>query len=469
MALSANSVFEIRTAGNDTNGGGFVTGAAGTDYSQQDAKNTAGADISTTDAVADGSTTITSATANFGTTMPGNIFYMAGGTGTLAADWYQCTARASTSSITVDRTVAAGTGITMNIGGALASPGAAGAIGVAGSTYYIKAGTHVMTSATPNIAAGCFKPTCGDNGIFVRVEGYQTTRGDMGTAPVLQLNTGVSTAKIIDLSVGTYVRLVNIEVDGHGETSSRGMDISGAVYGQIDTCLARNCTNSGIAIASSGMIGVTRTRVTGCVTQPAWKIDSNVVLYACQADANSVTGFGGSNMLAIRCLAYNNSGASSDGFYISVRGIFINCTSYGNGRDGLRSGTGAASYWLNGLAEGNGGYGFGSDSAAGFNPVLVNCAGYNNTSGNVNTTAYPASLLVGFLTLTGSPFTNAGAADFSLNNTAGAGAAVRAVSYPATFLDGLTATYLDIGAAQHADPVGGGGAPRSAGMSGGIF
>ena len=52
MALSANSVFEVRTAGNDTNGGGFVTGAAGTDYSQQDAKNTAGSDISTTDAVA---------------------------------------------------------------------------------------------------------------------------------------------------------------------------------------------------------------------------------------------------------------------------------------------------------------------------------------------------------------------------------------------------------------------------------
>jgi len=62
-AISVNSVFEVRTAGNDTNGGGFVTGAAGTDYSQQDANNTVGADISTTDAVAAGTTTITSITA----------------------------------------------------------------------------------------------------------------------------------------------------------------------------------------------------------------------------------------------------------------------------------------------------------------------------------------------------------------------------------------------------------------------
>lgn len=34
MALSSATVFEVRTTGADTNGGGFVAGAAGTDYSQ---------------------------------------------------------------------------------------------------------------------------------------------------------------------------------------------------------------------------------------------------------------------------------------------------------------------------------------------------------------------------------------------------------------------------------------------------
>ena len=36
MALSASTVWEVRPAtGSDNNGGGFVTGASGTDYSQQ--------------------------------------------------------------------------------------------------------------------------------------------------------------------------------------------------------------------------------------------------------------------------------------------------------------------------------------------------------------------------------------------------------------------------------------------------
>jgi hypothetical protein len=56
MALNAAVVWDVRTTGNDTNGGGFRAGAAGTDYSQQDAKNTAGNHQSTTDAVANGTT-----------------------------------------------------------------------------------------------------------------------------------------------------------------------------------------------------------------------------------------------------------------------------------------------------------------------------------------------------------------------------------------------------------------------------
>lgn len=64
MSLSAATVFEVRPgAGNSTNGGGFVAGATGTDYSQQNNKNSGSTDKSTTDAVANGTTTITSATA----------------------------------------------------------------------------------------------------------------------------------------------------------------------------------------------------------------------------------------------------------------------------------------------------------------------------------------------------------------------------------------------------------------------
>jgi hypothetical protein len=55
----------------------------------------------------------------------------------------------------------------------------------------------------------------------------------------------------------------------------------------------------------------------------------------------------------------------------------------------------------------------------------------------------------GDVDLTADPFTNAAGGDFSLNNTAGGGALLRATGYPGVFPGGTTTGYLDIGAAQH--------------------
>ena len=82
MAIGAACVWEVRTTGNDTNGGGYAGG--GTDWSQQDS-----AQYSVTDGVTAGTTTITSATANFGTDVVGNVMYVQGGTGSVTAGWYQ--------------------------------------------------------------------------------------------------------------------------------------------------------------------------------------------------------------------------------------------------------------------------------------------------------------------------------------------------------------------------------------------
>src|SRR4051794_28973064 len=107
LGCQAARMWEVRTAGADTNGGGYVSG--GTDYSQNDHKNAAGcvscgsttANLSTTDAVANGTTTITSASAAFTSSITGNMIYLQGGSGSLAAGWYQATYVSSTS-ITVD-------------------------------------------------------------------------------------------------------------------------------------------------------------------------------------------------------------------------------------------------------------------------------------------------------------------------------------------------------------------------------
>src|SRR5215471_17621800 len=84
MAISAAAVFCVLNgsplgSGVDTNGGGFVAGASGTDYSCQPA-----AQVAVTDLVANGTFTITSATANFNATHVGSLIYLSGGSGSLA-------------------------------------------------------------------------------------------------------------------------------------------------------------------------------------------------------------------------------------------------------------------------------------------------------------------------------------------------------------------------------------------------
>ena len=176
MAFSASTVFEVQGGvGSDTNGGGYVTGSSGTDYSQQ-----ASAQIATTDAVAAGTTTITSVTAGFTSAITGNMVYLAGGSNSLGADWYKAT-YVSATSITVDRNVAAGTGITMNIGGCLNTIGQACTIANAhvadGFIIYVKAtGTYSIATAL-SITNQPGSPVS-------RVVGYSSTRGDGGQATI---------------------------------------------------------------------------------------------------------------------------------------------------------------------------------------------------------------------------------------------------------------------------------------------
>lgn len=76
---------------------------------------------------------------------------------------------------------------------------------------------------------------------------------------------------------------------------------------------------------------------------------------------------------------------------------------------------------------------------------------YNNTNDVVNFSRRGSN----DVSLTGDPFVDAANGDFRLNATAGSGAACRTAGFPGVTAGGTG--YLDIGALQHADPVGGGG------------
>lgn len=452
MALSANSVFEVRSAGNDTNGGGFVTGASGTDYSQADAKRTAtGANDSVTDAAATGTTNLSSATAAFTSAIVGNIVYIDGGG--LTTGWYQVAAFVDASNITLDRTAGTGTGATLNIGGALASLGMAGGVGlVTGNIIYVKAGTYTISSASTNISGGCFSSTLA----ILIIEGYQSSRGDLGTQPLLQAS-GISTFTIVS-STGADGIVMNLDVDGASLTSARGI-VARMVY----KCIGRNCTNSAFVHTTATVyVGCL---ATGCSTAAAFL---QGLAIDCVAHTNTITGFSSGSDAGkafIRCLSYNNSGASSDGFAVSTGGHTVtNCVAYNNGRDGIRVADDPV-HVENCIAEGNGAYGINVSNRNSI--VLRNNATYNNTSGGINVGTGKSVLNIGPVAGSGSFFTNAAGADFTLNNTAGAGADARASGYPGALPTGGTG-YLDIGALQHQDPASSGGLVRHPGMSGGL-
>lgn len=422
MALSSAIVWEVRTTGADTNGGGFKAGASGTDWSQQDS-----AQYAVTDGVTNGTTTITSTTANFGTDVVGNVIYVAGGTGSITAGWYEITARNSASSITVDRStgLTAGTGVTLNIGGALASPGQAAGLVVDYNIVNVQTGTYAIGSGTAN-TAGNKVSLAGRTGVLFR--GYQATHGDNGTAPTFTAGANSQTIFSADGN-SHYSGFQNLTVTNpSGYTSVAGLSI-GSVRSNISRCNAYNCNigfggNCTLCYAESCTSGFTSSTCTiACVAKSCTTGFGGNATYSggsfCIAWGGNVgfTANPGQQMHFANSVAY---GCSSHGFYENQNGVsLVNCLAvYCQGK---------------GLAGS-------SDRRL----VLLNNAYYDNTQGTDDTDG---------IVLSGDPFTDAANGDFSLNNTAGAGADCRAAGIGPV---GQT-SYIDIGAVQHQDSGGGGG------------
>ena len=117
MPLSASQVWEVRTTGSDSNGGGFKAAASGTDYSQQDAAQVTYSDL----VIGTTTTQLTSAANPFTSAHVGNIVYVSGGTG-FTTGRYEVTA-VSAGVATMDRSVgtASSTGGIGKLGGAIAT------------------------------------------------------------------------------------------------------------------------------------------------------------------------------------------------------------------------------------------------------------------------------------------------------------------------------------------------------------
>lgn len=458
MALSAAIEWDVRTTGADTNGGGFKAGAAGSDYSQQNAAQKSGADL-TMHAITN--TKVLPVVAGVAAADVGNVVQITAGTN-WTPGWYEITAQDGTY-WTLDRSPAAAGEANLGtyaMGGALATPGkAGGAANVNFQTIHIKSGvTYAIAAGAANVSGQRLAPTN-----RIAIIGYQTTHLDLAATPVLQASASLSAA-IITNGVGGSIQVVNIECDGNNLASTRGFADGGVNPTNWILCIARNCTDSGFFGGHAY-----RCLATGCTTAGAgFNVNGALgTAIGCRATANSVAGIRSGE--AIFCVADANTGASTDGF--AMTNIFghrhVGCVAYNNGRHGF-GGDMRSAIFSSCLAISNAGYGWSFDSTGYPTIVFEDCAAYNNTSG-VTSGAALALVINAIAALTGNPFTNAAAGDFTLNNTAGAGAACRSVGWPGAIGFMAATGYADIGAYRHQDPAGGGGGLLThRGMAGGF-
>jgi hypothetical protein len=476
---------EVRTTGSDNNGGGFDSGVSspGTDYSQQDS-----AQVAYTDIVIGGAgntNQLTSAANPFSSTSPGNFINITGGTGFTTGLYLVVSVSGSTA--TMDRTVgtASSTGGTGNLGGAFATVGKAmGNMTVGGQVTYVKGGTYQILTNLPNSV------TANTGSTLSRIVGYSSTRGDNGQATI-QLNANNIT--MFYGSVGgsdSYTNGISVEnliFDGNNKTGSNGANLggqSGSVgLTSFSNCIFKNFTGQYCIQIFLGALNVQNCEFannaftslhSGCIFGPAANGTGGPPLGSQSANVSDSYFTGNSisstnqaatvwaENLALsmqNCIVYNNTGTNHDGILIKnpLSVNVSNCAFHSNSRHGIfidSTVSCALTNIQNNIITSNGGWGingvyYSDGGVTQVSPTIVTInhnAYYNNTSGDKTGLTAGASEV----TLTGLPYVNA-PTDFSLNSTAGQGAACRAAATPGTLgVSSVVGTgYLDIGPLQH--------------------
>lgn len=318
MALSYDLDWEIRTTGDNTNGGAYKRTGTGTDYSQQDAAELSLTDCATASA---GSTTLTSSTGGFTAAMVGNTINISSGTN-ITAGFYEITGYTDTNTVTIDRAPDDGvggiSGATGKVGGALAWP----QDGVAQyNKVWIKSGTYTLTNTTVGAANGPIYLNQVSTGCSF--EGYENTRGDLGTPPVFSAgsqNPSSLTAIIYTRTQFSGCHIINIKVDGVDKTRN-WYGIQATDYrNTVAHCEAINC-NKGF-FGNNGRIMFCKASF--CVEG----IDGFEAEFCIAHDCT--TGIDVYINEVCHSLAYN----CTTGFYLSGGGdayrcIADSCTSYG--------------------------------------------------------------------------------------------------------------------------------------------
>ncbi len=422
------------------------TGATwGVDYSHQVAP-----EISFTDLVIGGSdVTATSATSPINDNMIGNVFNITAGAGCTVQHATLVSLSGSTGTFNSDLGTAAST-CTAAMGGAKDTMTAGAAIVVAGNIIGVKATATYTITATQTFSVA------GTAGNPITMIGYTTTLGDEGMVTVNSATNGVNAVAI----TAAHRKFYNFNLTTSGApTTNKGFVVTAASVVLGHTSTANHSTNGyecgtgsinlGVfdAYSTADNVGFNGTTAAdGC-------IGAMIVNY--RATGSTSHGMflqggatSGSRMTCVRCIFDNNGG---DGVRIgdSLSVSFINSVFYSNTGDGLEfngAGTGSASVIVNSVfVTDTANFGIRSTTTnwttTGTRPFISSNNAFLNSGGGASASQY--SIGIRDITLSADPFTSS--SDFSLNNTAGGGAALRNTGFPGVLQAGGTG-YLSVGA-----------------------
>ena len=429
MALNAAVVWEVRTTGADTNGGGFKAGATGTDRSQQDG---AYATLTVLSLVHTTTTQVNVSLTDYTVQDPediGNVCWLSVNGGAFAA--YEITvADEGNNRWTVDRSLGTAAQTVAGVmGGCKASPGGVGASVPTGGGAWLQTGTY-SCSNTANVSNGRLNSSAAN--FFVR--GYSTVRGDGGLAT---LQATANSVAIITTGNGGHVYENLVFAKSAAETGVVGITVSNA------GAYVRNCKAVSIAtgFAPNAYTTFLECSATSC-TAAGWSGSGAMHVVNCLADtcANGFTT--SSTATYVGCVCTN---CTTNGFNASsnTRQVFVNCVAYNGTKGFMDSAATAERLYVNCLAWSNSTSDF-EQTASDEQQLYLHCAG------GATPTNAGADQVINFVTLTADPFVDSATNDFRLNTTAGGGAGLIGTGYPSAIF-GLpnSVNRISIGALQN--------------------
>lgn len=427
MAISADTVWEIRTNGTANGGGGFVAGASGTDYSQQDAVHSARTDI-----VIDGvdNTKITSAGDNFASDDIGNIINITAGTG-FTVGRYEITAVAA-GVATLDATVGTvgSTGGSGTVGGAMTFTSGNVTDILAGNTVYLKDdGTYSVTSAITFNAGADATP--------IIIEGYNTTRGDGGDAETNKAVISSSSAGHITVGVVTQVKYLDINQAGTNPGLTSGADCL------IYKCKIHKTTGAPSCLAVSPDSAVILCEFSHAGTGDGIGLADDLTVFGCYFHDIAGDGVNASSTSTIHIVNNIFDTCTTSGVKLTTSdgsGV-IGCTFYNCGL-GINVGTGATTNAIINNIFDN--CTTGIDFATTSHAAIINC----NFSNNTNDILDGVDTFVINDTYVDPSFADAANGDFAV------GTSMRNIGAGGTFPGGLSVGYMDLGAVQRAEAIG---------------